>query len=363
MGVFFRFRNTKLPQPLFGNIFAEGIFQALGRERHKHVFDFRVVLRHADIANVKSLALKAAEIRVDYGAGQLPCPVGTEIEENHRVAVPNFRAMFAAERQNKFIGDSLGVAVFDPCGGVAFKGHFTPNNGVVMQLHALPALVPVHAVVAPADGGNFSYPRLCELPLQRLDISLSACGRNVPAVHKAVNVNFFKSVAFCHVDKGEKVLNVAVNAAVGQKPHKMQSAAALLGVLHGGNEGGIFEKFTIVNGLCDARQRLIDNSARADIGMPHLGISHLPLRQTHVHSGGADNRHGALRLNSVKVRHFCGANGVAVVAFAVPEPVKYHQNKRFHKISFYECGLPTAKCGKCVSQRICGVRRSRLGSL
>ena len=306
----------------------------MGQKRHKYVFNCLVVLRHTHITDVKGAAFKPVKIRVNYRAGKLPRPVGTEVEEYDGVAVADLSTVLTAEGHNEFIRNILSIAVLNRRRGVVLKGRFAANNRIIVKLYPVPALVAVHSVITAAHGGNFADSRFVKLLLKRLYISLSACGRNIPPVHKAMNIQLFNAEAFRHVYKGKKVLYVAVYAPVGKKPHKVQGAAALLCVFHGGNKSGVFEKFAVAHRLCNARKRLINNSSRADIGVPYFGISHLAVGKTDVHSGSADYRHGAFRFNSVKVRHFRGANGVAIVAFAISEPVKYHQNKRFHKISF-----------------------------
>ena len=46
-----------------------------------------------------------------------------------------------------------------------------------------------------------------------------------------MNVNLVKTLALCHFKQAVKVLNVAVNAAVGKKSYEVESSAVLLAVV------------------------------------------------------------------------------------------------------------------------------------
>ena len=90
------------------------------------------------------------------------------------------------------------------------------------------------------------------------------------------------------------MVNVAVHAAVGQKAHQVQGRAIRFAVLHGGEQGGIFEEPAVLDILGDLDQHLIDHAARADVGVSDLGIAHLTVRQTHVQAGGFQLAEGIL---------------------------------------------------------------------
>ena len=83
-------------------------------------------------------------------------------------------------------------------------------------------------------------------------------------------------------------------------------------------------KLAVLNGLGDPGELLIDDAAGADIGVPDFGVAHLPLRQSDVHAGGADQSMRALGQNFAEIRHSRGADGVAVCRGIVAKAVKNH---------------------------------------
>ena len=86
---------------------------------------------------------------------------------------------------------------------------------------------------------------------------------------------------------------VTVNAAVGQQAHKMHRAAGLFGVFHRLQQDGVFKKAVIPDVLGDAGQLLINHSSGADVGVAHLAVAHLSVRQTHVLAGAVQSGVGA----------------------------------------------------------------------
>ena len=66
----------------------------------------------------------------------------------------------------------------------------------------------------------------------------------------------------------------------------MKGGALRLAGVHGMVVGGIGEKVAVGNGLGDAGQILEHHPACADVGMAHLAVAHLPVRQAYVQAGG-----------------------------------------------------------------------------
>ena len=87
---------------------------------------------------------------------------------------------------------------------------------------------------------------------------------------------------FTQVDEGKQVDQMAVDAAVGQQTHQMHRAAGLFSVLHRTHQCGIFKKAIVPDVPGDAGQLLIHYPACADVGVSHLAVAHLSVRQTHI---------------------------------------------------------------------------------
>ena len=119
--------------------------------------------------------------------------------------------------------------------------------------------------------------------------------------------------------------HVAVDAARRKQTHEVQRGALFLCILHRGGQRGILKEIAVLNGFCDLDELLVDDSARADIGVADLGIAHLPVRQTDIEPGGADDRVRVFREVPVKIRGVCGFDGIAVIARIDAEAVHNQQ--------------------------------------
>ena len=118
---------------------------------------------------------------------------------------------------------------------------------------------------------------------------------------------------------------MAVHAAVGQQAHQVQRLAVVLGVVHGLQQGLVLIHVAVLGGLGDAGQLLVDNAARADVGVAHFAVAHLAVRQAHVHAGGANLGVGVLGEDFVHVGMLRRGNGVALCG-SNAKAIQYHQN-------------------------------------
>ena len=105
--------------------------------------------------------------------------------------------------------------------------------------------------------------------------------------------------------------DVAVHAAVGQKPHQVECTVPLLAVVHGLDIGLVLKEAAVLNGAADAGQILEHHPAGADVGVPHLGVAHLALGKTHVQPGGGQAAAGVFR-------KILSRFGVRAAAMALP---------------------------------------------
>ncbi len=64
----------------------------------------------------------------------------------------------------------------------------------------------------------------------------------------------------------------------------MYRVAPRYGGVNSGTISAIIVKLTFVNGFVDSRDRLINDSTRAQAHVPHFTIAHLTLGQSHVES-------------------------------------------------------------------------------
>ena len=73
--------------------------------------------------------------------------------------------------------------------------------------------------------------------------------------------------------QGEQVLQVGVDAAVGQQAHQVQGGPPFPAVLHGLQIGRVLEELPAVDVPADVGQVLEYHPARADVGVAHLAVA------------------------------------------------------------------------------------------
>ena len=101
-----------------------------------------------------------------------------------------------------------------------------------------------------------------------------------------MDIHLLQPLLLGHLYQGEQVGNVAVDAAVGQQAHQVQGGPPFPAVLHGLQIGRILEELPAVDVPADVGQVLEYHPARADVGVAHLAVAHLPIGQAHIQPGG-----------------------------------------------------------------------------
>ena len=102
-----------------------------------------------------------------------------------------------------------------------------PHERLVSARHAVPALVAIHRVVAPADRRDASA-RCGEGLLEALDVVGGGAGRRVPAVGEDVHRDPRHAAPPRELEQGLEVALVGVDAAVGDEAEEMQRGAGRL---------------------------------------------------------------------------------------------------------------------------------------
>ena len=265
--------------------------------------------------------------------GHLTRAVGTEVHEDDAVAAL-YRALGADNGGlHELVGLLVGVAVLHGLHGVGSHHSLAADDGVVALLHALPALVTIHAPEAALDGGNPGVAQLCALVGQGLD-KAGAGGRvHIAAVEEAVHVYALKALLLGHVEDGEDVLDVAVHAAVGEQAEDVQGAIVRLGVVHGLEIGGVLKEAAVGDGVGYLGQVLEHDAARADVRVTDLAVAHLPFGQADVQAGSGEAGIGASAEQLVHDGGLSQVDGVAVVGLAYTVTVEDYQSYGFNRVS------------------------------
>ena len=312
MGVLLRLSDAQLGQPQMAEVLAQAVFHLDAGEGHLHVGHRGVVLRVAHVGQGEELAGEAVKVRVHKGPGDLPGPVGPEVEEDHAVVVGHAPIRVHHHRLHELIGDAPGIGL--PHGGHRVGvgvGAFAVDHGVVGGLQPVPALVTVHGVVAADHRGDLAHADGAAL-LHGLGHEVRAGGgRDVPAVQEGVEIDPLQTLFLGQAQQGPQVLDVGVDTAVGQQTDEVQGRSLFQTAVHGVEVGAVAEEGAVLNGTGDPGQVLKHHPAGADVGVAHLAVAHLPLGQTHIQTGGGQSGVGIFGKELVQTGSLCRCNGVA----------------------------------------------------
>ena len=329
VGVLLRLRDAQLGHAHPGEVLAQAVDHALPGEGHLHIGHGGVILRGADEGQGEELPGEAGELRVHQGAGQLPGPVGPEVEEDDAVVVADGALGVADHRLHELIRDAAGIGLPHGVDGVGIAGApLAVDHGVVGLLHPVPALVPVHGVVAAHDGGDLAHADLGAVADGLLHKAQAGAGGHVPPVQEGVDIDLLQPLALGHPQQGVKVLDVGVDAAVAEKAHQVQGRSLGAAGLHGVEIGGVGKEAAVRHGVADPGQVLKDHPAAADVGVAHLAVAHLPVGQAHPAAGGLQLRPGVLGEEPVQNRRRRGGHGVARRLLPQAEAVHNDQGRR-----------------------------------
>ena len=290
VSVFLSFGNSELSLALRSKVFAHCHFKLLGRERNRYVRHGLIILSHTYICQREEafLSLEAVKFLVNKGSCDLPCTVGAEIEEYNAVVLLDKAVLVDDSRNDELVSYAVCVGFLHALNGAVSLNALAVDHSSISLLNSVPCEVTVHSVVASHNRCDIADTELLCLVVNVLDKAHARSYGNVTAVHNAVNVNLVKSLSLCHFKKSEKMLNMAVNAAVGEKTDKVESRTVLLAVFAGVKERLILEEIAVLNGLGDFDEHLINNTSCADVCMTYLAVTHLTVGETDVKSGSAD---------------------------------------------------------------------------
>ena len=217
VGVLLGLGYAQLGQIILGEVLAKGVLKALGLIGHVHVGHGGVVLGHAHVGEGEETSppFEARKVRVDQGAGYLPCPVGAEVVEDNGVAALDRLCALHHRGHHKLVGDVLVIGVLHSAYRAFGLLALAVDHGGIGLFDALPAVITVHGVVAAHDRGHLAHADFLEFFHELLHIVLAAGGGHVPAVQEAVDEHLLKASLFRHFQKGVQVGVMAVHAAVG----------------------------------------------------------------------------------------------------------------------------------------------------
>ena len=130
-------------------------------------------------------------------------------------------------------------------------------------------------------------------------------------------------------DGGQKMQDMAVHAPVRNHAHQMRGPARGLQFPDECQQGGIAKEGAGFDGKIDRPQVHRHHAARADVGVAHLGIAHLPGRQTDIGTKGGQRLMRAVRPEAVEVRNIRKRRGIRRPVFTQAPAIENTQHDGF----------------------------------
>ena len=168
------------------------------------------------------------------------------------------------------------------------------DEGSVGLLLAVPVVVAVHGVVTAGDAGDLADAQRIELGLQVGEEALAGVRVGIAAIGDAVEVDLLGAHVLGHLQHAEPVVCVAVDTAGADQTHQVNGLARVDGGLHVLDQNRVLEHLTVLDGLGDEGELLVDDEAGTHVGVADLGVAHLAIGQANGHAGGVDGGHGVL---------------------------------------------------------------------
>ena len=167
-------------------------------------------------------------------------------------------------------------------------------------------------------------------PLHQLfQVDAGSVRRHIPPVQKGVDIDLLKPLPLGQLDEAQQVGKVAVNPAVREEAQQMEGFIPLLTGPDSREEDGILVKIPVLYGFCDTGQLLVDDPPRAHVGVPHLGVAHLPLRQAHSQAGSLQLGVGVFSKNAVQIGGLCRPDRISFGLIGQAIPIQYDKGQWF----------------------------------
>ena len=286
-----------------------------------------VVLHDAgDLDPVHPAPVEGLEVGLEEGLDHLPRAVLAEIEVDDLIAVLD---QFAARDDGGL--DELVVLAgligqVDRRAGGRRVPALTVHQAAPGQFGALPALVAIHGVVTPGDGGHGPTGRRQGL-LHRGEVALGRAGRGVAPVGEDMD-HRPRPLAPTQLDQGHELIDVAVHAPIRDQAHQVDRPTGGGGLAGGGGQDRIREEAPIRDGGIDQDQVLLDHPAATQAHVSDLGVAHLSVRQADGQPGGQEGAVRKARVVLVELGRLGDGDGVVGLARIEPEAVQDDEDHR-----------------------------------
>ena len=340
MRILLGFGDMVLAQTSGRKHIGEHVFRECFRECDGGV-DRRVVFRHAHEAHLRCACThKPVKIGIDNRMRDFTGTIGTEIEEHNRIAIEH-TARIEGARHHELVGYIAIVGSLHECIGGNIAARFGAYDGIEGLLHALPALIAVHRVIAPRNRSDFCHARktfFSDELFKLLDIALAARRRHIATIHEAMDANIAHAISGRVLNERIQMLVRGMHATIGKQAHEVQRSARNLRRIERRINHGIFANGTLTACHIDSREFLVHYAASANIQMAYFGISHLARRKTHGLTRCFKLAHGGFAQKRIQIRSVREGNRIARTRLRQTEAVHNHKQgwrtQRLHSSSF-----------------------------
>jgi hypothetical protein len=203
----------------------------------------------------------------------LACSVRTEVEEDRGVIGGQPRPALDRDGLDELVRDAGVVAGLNGLDRGLTPDRFSVDDGVVREFRAVPALVAVHRVVAAGDGGDLVGRQLGQVVDRRVR-------GDVPSIGEGMDERaLLRPLAVRQLEQRAQVVDVRVNAAVGDEAEQVDVRPPLLGALESADERRVLEERAVGDRPVHTLEVLVEDAPGADRQVPHLGIAHLAFRE------------------------------------------------------------------------------------
>jgi hypothetical protein len=221
-------------RPERGQVRAEPVVDRLRRESDRQALELVAVAREAD--ERRQAGRPASVESLERGIGErprdLPGPIGAEVHEDDGVAVGDPRRRSARRNDGRRAHELVRLAACVGGGEPRFdrrgrERRPAVDEKIVGLVHAFPALVAIHRVVAADDGSDARTGMARAQFLEQRERRAGTARRRVAAVEESVHVYARRSSLGRQFDHRGDLALVAVHAARREEPEHVQRPACV----------------------------------------------------------------------------------------------------------------------------------------
>ena len=225
----------------------------------------------------------AAEGGIAERGHDLARAVGAEVEAEDPVAFGEPGIAADDRGLDELVGGAGGVGGAHGLGRRVEGRALAVRHGAVGARDAVPAVVAVHRPVAADDGGDGGAPG--QGARQLVQEGGRGGGSDIAAVGDRVDVDA-QPFGGQRLGGGDDVRLVPVHPAVRDHAHQVRGAALALDLPGEGGESRVAGEAAVLDGEVDAAEVHGDDAPGADVGVPDLGVAHLPGGQADIGAVG-----------------------------------------------------------------------------